>query len=136
MTSQKAAEIDDTGCLVYLSKNGDTFGKVDVRDKSIHYAEEVAENWENGILKEDNEHIKMTPQERADYKRKWLPGHEVIVHSDLRDHAKAWCKKHLEQHTYQIKQWTHVYAFTYCFESALHAEAFHIEFRNWVNLGI
>jgi|TARA_B100001094_G_C18118113_1_gene765232 hypothetical protein len=61
MKVHKKAEIvnvDGTGYIVHLLKDGDAFGKVDVRDKSIHYAQDVAENWENGILREDNEYIK------------------------------------------------------------------------------
>jgi hypothetical protein len=42
---------------VVLWKNYEEFGKVDVTHKSIRYANDVAENWENGILTEDNEHI-------------------------------------------------------------------------------
>lgn len=60
MPSRKEAEItnhDGTGYIVHLLKDGNKFGKIDVRDKSISYAEDVVENWESGILKEDNEHI-------------------------------------------------------------------------------
>jgi len=55
----KTADIkNDNGYVVYLYINNDLFGTVDVRDKSIHYAEDVVENWQNGILTEDNQHIK------------------------------------------------------------------------------
>lgn len=58
MRTAEIVNIDGTGYIVHLLKNGNAFGKIDVRDKSIHYAQDVAENWENGILKDDNEHIK------------------------------------------------------------------------------
>ena len=54
----KTADIkNDNGYVVYLYINNDLFGTVDVRNKSIHYAENVVENWQNGILTEDNPHI-------------------------------------------------------------------------------
>ena len=55
----KKAEVVDNpdGFVVHLWKNYEQFGTVDVRDKSIHYANDVCENWENGILREDNEYI-------------------------------------------------------------------------------
>jgi len=60
----KKAEVVDNpdGFVVHLFKNYEPFGKIDVRDKSIHYAQDVAENWENGILREDNEYIKKSQQ--------------------------------------------------------------------------
>lgn len=80
--------------------------------------------------------LEMTPQEIFDYKRRWMPGYEVVVHSDLRDHAKDWCKTHLEKHQYAIKSWTHIYAWTYCFEKIKVAQQFEEEFIDWVNKGI
>ena len=55
---KKAEIVEDNGYIVHLFKMHEPFGTVDVRDKSIHYANDVCENWERGILKEDNEHIK------------------------------------------------------------------------------
>ena len=55
---KKAEVVEDNGFVVHLWRNYEQFGTVDVRDKSIHYANDVVENWENGILREDNEHIK------------------------------------------------------------------------------
>ena len=55
---KKAEVVEDNGFVVHLWKNYEQFGTVDVRNKSIHYANDVVENWENGILREDNEHIK------------------------------------------------------------------------------
>lgn len=43
--------------FVDLFKNNDYFGTVDVSNKSIYYAQDVVENWQNGILGEDNEFI-------------------------------------------------------------------------------
>lgn len=59
MKVHKKAEVVDNsdGFVVQLFKDYKQFGTVDVRDKSIHYANDVCENWENGILKEDNTHI-------------------------------------------------------------------------------
>ena len=57
----RTAEItnhDGTGYMVQLMDNGNLFGTIDVRSKSIHYAKDVVENWENGILKKDNQHIR------------------------------------------------------------------------------
>ena len=47
----------DMRYIVDLFKNDELFGTVDVSNHSRHYANDVAENWENGILKEDNVHI-------------------------------------------------------------------------------
>lgn len=54
---KKAEVVEDNGYVVYLWKNYEQFGTVDVRDKSIHYANDVCENWESGILTEENEYI-------------------------------------------------------------------------------
>tara|TARA_B110000444_G_scaffold259596_1_gene303852 strand:- start:1956 stop:2144 length:189 start_codon:yes stop_codon:yes gene_type:complete len=54
---KKAEVVEDNGFVVHLWRNYEQFGTVDVRDKSIHYANDVCENWELGILKEDNEYI-------------------------------------------------------------------------------
>ena len=59
---KKAEVVEDNGFVVHLWKNYEQFGTVDVRDKSIHYANDVCENWENGILREDNEYIKKSVQ--------------------------------------------------------------------------
>jgi len=61
-THKKAEVVEDNGFVVHLWKNYKQFGTVDVRDKSIHYANDVCENWENGILGEDNEYIKKSVQ--------------------------------------------------------------------------
>jgi hypothetical protein len=40
---------------LYIDKQ--YIGKLDLKEKSIHYVNDVVENWENGILGENNEHI-------------------------------------------------------------------------------
>ena len=47
----------DVFYFVDLYKDGDYIGKIDVSEKSSYYRQDVVENWENGILGEDNEHI-------------------------------------------------------------------------------
>jgi len=59
---KKAEVVDDKGFVVHLFKNYEPFGTVNVRDKSIHYANDVCENWENGVLREDNEYINKSIQ--------------------------------------------------------------------------
>lgn len=54
---KKAEVFEANGLVVHLWKDNELFGTVDVRDKSIHYAKDVCENWESGLLKEDNEYI-------------------------------------------------------------------------------
>lgn len=69
----------------------------------------------------------MTPQEITDYKRRWMPGIMVEVHSDLRNEAKDYCKK-LEKHRYHIKTDVEPYKDVYCFENDLAVERFLKEF--------
>jgi len=78
----------------------------------------------------------MTPQEIWDHKRKWMPGYEVVVHSDLRDRAEGWCKRNLDKQEYHIVPYTHVYAYTYRFENKNTGQQFEEEFIDWVNKGI
>lgn len=47
----------DMFTVVDLYIDGDKYGEVDVTSHSYRYAEDVAENWENGVLREDNEYI-------------------------------------------------------------------------------
>lgn len=48
--------------FVDLYKDGDYIGSIDVSDKSSYYRQDVVENWENGILGENNEHIRKSEQ--------------------------------------------------------------------------
>ena len=43
--------------MVDLYKDEQLFGTIDVTAHSRYYASDVVENWESGILREDNEHI-------------------------------------------------------------------------------
>lgn len=75
----------------------------------------------------------MTPQEIADHKLKWMPGHSVRLHSDLDVAGKDWCRKNLERHEWSFKTWTAIYEHTFYFENVLAAQNFTMEFSNWVN---
>lgn len=75
----------------------------------------------------------MTPQEIADHKLKWMPGHSVRLHSDLDVAGKDWCRKNLERHEWSFKTWTAIYEHTFYFENVLAAQNFAMEFSNWVN---
>lgn len=52
----------DVFYFVELYKDGDYFGKIDVTEKSKYYRQDVVENWENGILGENNEYIRKSEQ--------------------------------------------------------------------------
>jgi len=45
------------GLYINLFKNEKLFGTVDIEGHSLHYANDVVQNWITGILKEDNPHI-------------------------------------------------------------------------------
>jgi hypothetical protein len=68
----------------------------------------------------------MTPQERFDYKTKWMQtsSNPIKIHSDLEFAAKQWCKTNLEQHQWHFSKYTDVYEDTFYFESADHARKF------------
>ena len=62
----------------------------------------------------------MTPQERYEYKRKWLADLpvEVMVSHDLKWDAKDWIKQiGVEQHSYEYKEHTAPYMDTWLFEN-------------------
>jgi hypothetical protein len=61
----------------------------------------------------------MTPQERFDYKTKWMQASSnfVKIHSDHEFDAKQWCKKNLEQHQWDFSKYTNVYEDTFYFET-------------------
>jgi len=52
----------DVTFSVDLYKDNNLFGVIDAKEHSRYYAEDIAENWENNILGEDNEHIKKSAQ--------------------------------------------------------------------------
>ena len=55
----KDAEIFDgeDGFYVALYIDGNLFGTVNMKNHSIHYAQDAVFNWQTGILREDNPHI-------------------------------------------------------------------------------
>jgi len=77
---------------------------------------------------------KLTPLEVTDFKRSWMPGTSVRIHSDRRFEAKEWCKnliekELLEQESYQMVLYTNVYEDTFHFHAALVAQSFAMEFN-------
>ena len=48
----------DTITTVELYDNNTLVGCIEASDKSIFYVNEIVENWQNGILKNDNGYIK------------------------------------------------------------------------------
>jgi hypothetical protein len=70
----------------------------------------------------------MTPQDIDDYKRHWLPGYLVKLHSDLDVDGKTWCRRQLERHTWSMSKWTDVYEHTFHFEDIMAAQNFAMEF--------
>lgn len=43
---------DDEGYFVEVYQHGEPVRQIDVREHSIHYAEDAADNWVSGIIKE------------------------------------------------------------------------------------
>ena len=62
MVTKTAKIINDNGFVVELYENDILFGIVDVRNHSEYYANDVVENWQNGILSKDNKHIKRSSE--------------------------------------------------------------------------
>lgn len=60
----------DTFTHVNLYKNNKLFGFIDASSKSQHYINDIIENWENGILGEDNEYIRKPTKSPVSSKRK------------------------------------------------------------------
>lgn len=56
--------------FVDLYKNNEYFGTINTTNKSIYYAEDVATNWQQGILGEDNEYIEKFSQPPRNVERK------------------------------------------------------------------
>jgi hypothetical protein len=54
----------------------------------------------------------MTPLEIYDYKRTWLPGVEIVMHSDVHDRVRDWAKANLAKAQWDIVKWTNVYEHT------------------------
>ena len=58
-----------------------------------------------------------TPLEIFDYKRTWLPGIEIVLHSDVLDLVKSWAKVNVPKAQWDIVKWTNVYEHTIRLES-------------------
>lgn len=71
----------------------------------------------------------MTPQEKFEYKRKWLPGYVVSVCSDSRFAAQDWCKNYCEQHEWALIRDVEPYIDQYMFEHQNDAVLFEEVFR-------
>ena len=68
----------------------------------------------------------MTPQERWEYKLKWMKENpfEVTAPSDLKYDCMDWCRTHLDQHEYEYKPFTGPYYDTWLFENVTDALKF------------
>ena len=75
----------------------------------------------------------LTPQQIADYKLTWLPGHSVRLHSDLTDQGKTWCKRQVPRESWSFSTWTDVYEHTFHFEDIRAAQNFEMEFGSFAN---
>ena len=77
--------------------------------------------------------MNVTPLEIFDYKRNWMPGYKVRLHSDLDVRGKDWCRKNLERHKCSMAPWTAVYEHTFHFEDDEAAKKFEQEFKPYTN---
>lgn len=75
----------------------------------------------------------MTPQQIDDYKRQWMPGYTVRLHSDLESQGKEWCKRQLGKEAWHFNKWTNVYEHTFLFENIMAAQNFEMEFGSFAN---
>ena len=79
----------------------------------------------------------MTPIEIFEYKRNWMPGYSVRLHSDLRNQAKDYCKIQMMKHQWNVSEYTDVYEDTFYFEHRLDAQSFEARWdKKFVNAGI
>ena len=77
--------------------------------------------------------VEMTPQQIDDYKRQWMPGYTVRLHSDLESQGKDWCKRVLAKEQWHFRKWTNVYEHTFQFENIMAAQNFEMEFGSFAN---
>ena len=75
----------------------------------------------------------MTPLEISDYKRSWMPGFIVRLHSDLDWKGKDYCRRKLERHQWSMTSWTQVYEHTFHFEKKEDADAFKETFGRYAD---
>jgi hypothetical protein len=68
-----------------------------------------------------------TPQQIADYKMRWMPGHIVPLHSDIVDKGKTWCKSQCRKEEWSCTTWTAPYEHTFHFENIIAAQNFAME---------
>ena len=66
----------------------------------------------------------MTPLEINEYRVRWMPGHSVMIHSDMREAAKSWCEKTLEKHQWKYAKYVGMYEDVVYFENKSDAESF------------
>lgn len=75
------------------------------------------------------------PLDVHDYKRKWLPGHTVRLHSDLDVRGKDWCRKNMKRHEWSFTAYTDVYEHTFHFETLENSVKFMENFeKKFVNM--
>jgi hypothetical protein len=71
----------------------------------------------------------LTPQERFDYKQKWLKeAVQVGAPHDLKYDCMDWCRQRLDQHEYEYKEHTGPYHDTWLFENVTDA----LKFSKWL----
>ena len=75
----------------------------------------------------------MTPQQIDDYKRQWMPGYIVRLHSDLEKEGKLWCKRVLPPESWHFRKHTNVYEHSFQFETVIAAQNFEMEFGGFAN---
>jgi len=75
----------------------------------------------------------MTPQQVDDYKRQWMPGNTVRLHSDLENEGKEWCKQNCSKEEWHFRKHTNVYEHTFQFENVMAATKFEMEFERYTN---
>ena len=73
----------------------------------------------------------MTPIEIFQYKLEWrkVSSNHVKVHSDYEMDAKRWCRKNLEQKSWDFSKYTNVYEDTFYFETTDIKNQFKKEFE-------
>lgn len=76
----------------------------------------------------------MTPQEQFEYKQKWMPGHMVRLHSDLRSQGIDWCKQWMNPIHWKHTKWTGVYEDTFHFEKLAQAKGLAEKFPQYAKL--
>lgn len=76
----------------------------------------------------------MTPQEVFEYKRSWLPGIRVTLHSDLRSQGIGWCKLFMNPIHWKHEKWTGPYQDTFYFKKMSHAKGLAEKFPQYARI--